>query len=150
MSKRVPGGSDAGKQPGAGAGSGSETEAAIQVVAATSSRAAELTGMDEADRHLDRRRKEDEITLRRWIAPGALIFTGVQVLIIDGSFLTYLAENHWQHTPLPMSERQCSSRWHPVSGLLRSLSAGPLPRFTATCQPRAGLMVGSTLVGGSD
>src|SRR5262245_7819648 len=49
-----------------------------------------------------------------------------------------------------MSERWCSSRRHPVSGLFGRLAPASLPRFTATCGARPRLTVGSTLDGGPD
>src|ERR1700729_1196557 len=49
-----------------------------------------------------------------------------------------------------MSERWCSSRRHPVSGLAASVRAGSLPRFIATGPARPGLRVGSALDGGPD
>jgi hypothetical protein len=52
--------------------------------------------------------------------------------------------------PLPLSERWCSSRRHPVSGLFGSRAAASLPRFIATCRAGPGLTVGSALDGGPD
>jgi hypothetical protein len=49
-----------------------------------------------------------------------------------------------------MSERWCSSRRHPVSGLGASLVAGSLPRFVAAGRAGPGLRVGSALDGGPD
>src|SRR5438270_8374105 len=49
-----------------------------------------------------------------------------------------------------MSERWCSSRRLPVSGLGASLVAGSLPRFVATGRAGPGLTVGSALDGGPD
>src|SRR5215471_11289590 len=57
----------------------------------------------------------------------------------------------WPATiPLPMSERQCSSHRHPVSGLFGRLVPASLPRFMATCGAGPRLRVGSTLDGGPD
>ena len=53
-------------------------------------------------------------------------------------------------SPLPVSERWCPSRRHPISGLFGRPVPAPLPRFTATCGARPRLTVGSTLDVGQD
>jgi hypothetical protein len=55
--------------------------------------------LEDARKRVEVEREESDLGLSRIVGRGTMVLMGFQVLVIDGGFLTYAAENSWHMPP---------------------------------------------------